>query len=67
MSKSKNKTWREVRRCGKILDRLDYYINDGVCTEFWMEYNNKYYYCSMKNGEVISFTEIDYPWSIMNV
>ena len=56
--------WKEIWRCGKILDRIDYEQVDGIYTEFWVEYEDKYFYVTMKNGETISFDEINYPWSI---
>lgn len=56
--------WREIWRCGKILDRIDYEQLDGIYTELWVEYENKYYFCTMKNGDILCFEEIDYPWEI---
>ena len=58
------KTWKEVRREGKILDRVDAEDDTGVHSEFWVEYEGRSYYCKMTNGKVITFAEIDYPWSI---
>ena len=57
-------TWKKVRREGKILDRVDAEDDTGVHSEFWVEYEGGSYYCKMTNGKVITFTEIDYPWSI---
>lgn len=56
--------WQDVRREGNILDRVDTEDEAGVHSEFWVEYEGKYFYCSMLNGDVVVFMEIDYPWSI---
>ena len=58
------KLWQDVRREGKILDRVDVEDQSGVHSEFWVELGTSYYYCKMTNGEVIIFDEIGYPWRI---
>lgn len=58
------KTWKEVRREGRVLDRTDAEDESGVHSEFWVEHQSNHYYCKMTNGEVITFEEIDYPWRI---
>lgn len=56
--------WKDVRREGKILNRSDIEDEGGVYSEFWVEHEGKYFYCSMLNGDVVVFVEMDYPWSI---